>query len=164
MIRPLGQLRTASDRTALAAHYLKTFGECLAPDFVAVGRGGGFVSSRQAYIDLLADHFKDANAVRYERIPDKIEISSVNLLAAEHGHRNAILPNGSRAQSGTYLAMWRPADAQWKSALSCSSRSTATMKRLCGVPQIQLIREDQGDNRSIGVGAIIYKCLIDSRR
>ena len=75
---------------------------------------GAFVPSRQAYIDQFEADFKDPKSVRYERIPDKIELSSVSPLAAEHGHWQGTLPNGNKAYSGTYLAMWRQIDGKWK--------------------------------------------------
>src|SRR4051794_35513568 len=71
----VSQIRASRERSnrALAARDIKVFGENLAPDFVMVRGSGAFVPSRQAYIDRFAGDFKDPAAVRYERIPDKIE-------------------------------------------------------------------------------------------
>lgn len=84
----VSQIRAVRERSnhALKTQDIKTFGESLAPDFVVVGGNGGFVPSRQAYIELFDLDFKNPNAARYERIPDEIEISSVSPIAAEHGH------------------------------------------------------------------------------
>src|SRR6266568_2727344 len=87
--------------------------ESLAPDFVII-RGNGVFASREAWIDALQADFKKPNAVRYERIPEKIEISSVSPIAAEQGHWVATLPDGKRAYGGTYLAMWRRAGSEWQ--------------------------------------------------
>jgi ketosteroid isomerase-like protein len=99
---------------ALAEHNIEAFVESLSPDFVMVRGNGTLVSSRKEYIELLATDFKNAKAVRYERITDKVEVSSAAPLAAEHGHWIAILPNGGHAYGGTYLAMWRRNGTRWE--------------------------------------------------
>jgi hypothetical protein len=109
----IGVTRQQSNH-ALATRDIKIFGESLAPEFVMVRGNGEFVPSRQAYIDLLVNAFNDPNAVRYERLADKIEISSAAPIAAEHGHWTGTLPNGKRVYSGTYLAMWRRSETGWK--------------------------------------------------
>jgi uncharacterized protein (TIGR02246 family) len=111
-----GEIRSLRQRSnrALASHDIKAFAESLAPDFVMIRGSGVFVPSRQAYIDLIAADFKDSEAVRYERTPEKIEVSSAAPLAAEHGHWTATRPDGQRAFRGTYLAMWRRTEKGWK--------------------------------------------------
>ena len=113
---PVSQIHAARERSnrALAMHDIKAFGESLAADFVIVRGNGVFMPSRQAWIDAIEADFKNPNAVRYERIPDKIEISSVSPIAAEHGHWTATLPNGKKAYTGTYLAMWRREEIGWQ--------------------------------------------------
>lgn len=113
---PVSQIRAARQRSnrALAMHDSKAFGESLAADFVLVRGNGVFMPSRQAWIDAVEADFKNPSAVRYERIPDKIEISSVSPIAAEHGHWTATLPNGKKAYTGTYLAMWRREEIGWQ--------------------------------------------------
>ena len=105
--------RNRSNR-ALASHDIAAFGDSLAADFVMVRGNGGFVASRQAYIDLLTEDFRNPAAVRYERIPDRIDVSTAAPLAAEHGRWTATRPDGRRAFDGTYLAMWRRTEAGWK--------------------------------------------------
>jgi ketosteroid isomerase-like protein len=113
---PVSQIRAARERSnrALAMHDIKTFAESLAADFVIVRGNGVFMPSRQAWMDAVEADFRNPNAVRYERIPDKIEMSSVAPIAAEHGHWTATLPNGKRAYTGTYLAMWRRGETGWQ--------------------------------------------------
>lgn len=110
------EIRAARLRSnqALAKHDIKTFGDSLAPDFVMIRGNGSFTPSPQVYIDRFASDFKNPIAVRYDRVPDKIEISSAAPLAAEHGHWTGIRPNGQRAYGGTYLAMWRRMETGWK--------------------------------------------------
>jgi ketosteroid isomerase-like protein len=113
---PDAEIRAARQRSnqAMANRDIQAFGETLAPDFVMVRGNGEFTPSRQAYIERFGSDFKNPNAIRFERVPDKIEISSAAPLAAEHGHWIGIRPNGQRAFGGTYLAMWRHIGTAWK--------------------------------------------------
>jgi Domain of unknown function (DUF4440) len=113
---PVSQIRAARARSnrALAMRDIKAFGESLAADFVIVRGNGVFMPSRQSWIDAIEVDFKNPSAVRYARTPDKIEISSVWPIAAEHGHWTATLPNGKIAYTGTYLAMWRRGGIGWQ--------------------------------------------------
>ena len=112
---PAAAIRAARERSnrALGAHDLAAFQATLAPDYVIV-RGNGTFEARQALLDGIAADFRSSAAVRYERVSDKIELSAVAPLAAEHGHWTATLPNGKKGYSGVYLAMWRRGDAGWQ--------------------------------------------------
>jgi ketosteroid isomerase-like protein len=99
---------------AIRRQDLQVFAASLDTDFVMVRGNGVLVPSREAYIDLFRHDFADPNAVRYERIPDKVEISTAAPLAAEHGHWIGTHRDGTRAYGGTYLAMWRRTEAGWK--------------------------------------------------
>jgi hypothetical protein len=96
---PASQIRAARERSnrALAMRDIKGFGESLAADFVIVRGNGVFMPSRQAWMDAIEADFKNPNAVRYERAPDKIE-----------------MPNGKVAYTGAYLAMWRRGETGWQ--------------------------------------------------
>jgi len=111
-----GEIRAARQRSnqAIAMRDIETFGESLAPDCVMIRGNGVFTPSRQAYIDRFAEDFKNPSAVRYERVPDTVEISAAAPLAAEHGHWTGTRPNGQKAYRGTYLAMWRRMETGWK--------------------------------------------------
>lgn len=112
----VAQIRAARERSnrAIAARDIEAFGESIAEDYVMVRGKGVFVPSRQAYLEDNAADFKKPDAVRYERIPDKIELSTVLPIAAEHGHWIATSPNGKIAYGGTYLAMWRQGKKGWQ--------------------------------------------------
>ena len=99
---------------AIHNHDLKAFAASLDSDFVMIRGNGVFVPTREAYVDLLAKDFADAKAVQYQRITDRVEISNAAPVAAEHGHWVGTKPDGSRAYSGTYLAMWRKTQYGWK--------------------------------------------------
>lgn len=105
--------RQASNQ-AIQRRDIKAFAASLDADYVMIRGNGTFVPSRQADIDRFTQDFADPKAVRYERIPDKVEISKAAPLAAEHGHWIGTHSDGSRAYGGTYLAMWRRTDAGWK--------------------------------------------------
>jgi ketosteroid isomerase-like protein len=115
--------RQASNK-ALKQHDIQSFAASLDTDFVMVRGNGVLVPSRQAYIDTFTHDFANPKAVSYERIPDKIDLSTAAPLAAEHGHwigmpgrsgrSGSAATNSTPAYSGTYLAMWRKTQSGWK--------------------------------------------------
>ncbi len=104
--------RTSNE--AIRRHDLQAFAASLTDDLVVVAGNGGFIPTREAYIQRFAEDFADPKAVVYERIIDSVEISKEAPLAAEHGHWVGTRPDGSRAFGGTYLAMWRKTSKGWK--------------------------------------------------
>ena len=105
--------RRASNE-ALRRHDLKAFASSLDGDFLMVRGNGTLTPSRQAYLDLFAADFENRQAIGYERVADRVDISTAAPLAAEHGHWIGTYRDGRRAYSGTYLAMWRKTDGGWK--------------------------------------------------
>lgn len=105
--------RKASN-AAIKSRDIKAFGASLDSEFALTRSDGTLVPSRAAYIERFKGLFADPKAVLFERIADKIEVSKALPLAAEHGHWIAFNPDGSRAYSGTYMAMWRKASDGWK--------------------------------------------------
>jgi hypothetical protein len=105
-------MRRASN-IAIAAGDVKGFAVSLDQDFVVV-TGNGSLLSREAYIAAFAKDFEDPHSVRFERIPDSIEVSRSVPLAAEDGYWVGRLPGGPVIFNGTYLAMWRKAASGWK--------------------------------------------------
>lgn len=89
--------------------------DSLGEDFVAVIGDGTFVPSREAYLKLFKQAF-DApkTSLSYERVPDRIEISTSAPLASEQGHWIAKHFDGSIAHTGAYAAMWRHTPDGWK--------------------------------------------------
>jgi ketosteroid isomerase-like protein len=110
------EIRATRERSnrALAARDVKALADTLASDFVQVRGSGAFTATREASIESLAKSFTDPKAVTYRRTTDKIEVSSAAPLAAEHGHWDALRPDGVSAYGGTYLAMWRLTESGWK--------------------------------------------------
>jgi ketosteroid isomerase-like protein len=117
MLIPETLIRAARVRSnrAIAESNLNTFADSLDKDFVAVVGDGTFVPSRDVYVSLFKQDFADpANALRYERITDTIDVSAAKPLAAEHGHWIGFTPNGSPTHTGTYMAVWRRGPSGWK--------------------------------------------------
>jgi len=110
------QIRAVRARSnqAMAARDLATLAATLADDFVQVRGNGVFTGSKAAWMDSMRTSFADANAIRFERTTDKVELSKLAELAAEHGHWLGRNSSGGKAFGGTYLAMWRKTDNRWK--------------------------------------------------
>jgi ketosteroid isomerase-like protein len=115
-VREIRALRAASNR-AIAARDLNAVAATLDDDFVVI-IGDGTLLNRAAYIEAFAHTFAQPFPIRYERIPDTIDLSASLPLAAEHGHwigiQSGSLPEGNVVFSGTYTAMWRHSSADWK--------------------------------------------------
>lgn len=60
--------------------------------------------------------FADPTFVAYTRTPDKIELSAASIRAAESGRwlGEWKKPDGKMEWGGTYLAMWRKENNQWR--------------------------------------------------
>jgi uncharacterized protein (TIGR02246 family) len=110
------EIRATRERSnrAFAARDAKAVAETLTPDFVQVRGSGAFTATREGAIESLAQSLTNPKAVTYRRTTDKIEVSSAAPLAAEHGHWDALRPDGVSAYGGTYLAMWRLTESGWK--------------------------------------------------
>jgi ketosteroid isomerase-like protein len=89
--------------------------ESLDKDLLVIVGDGTLISSRDAYIEAFKEGFADpATALRYERTPDSIDVSTTNTLASEHGHWKAFATDGSITYTGNYSAMWRRTANGWK--------------------------------------------------
>jgi ketosteroid isomerase-like protein len=105
--------RKASN-AAIQRRDIKAFAASLGEDLVVTRSDGTLVPSRSAYVERFAGLFADPKAILFERIADKVAVSKALPLAAEMGHWVAFHPDGSRAYSGTYMAMWRKTTEGWK--------------------------------------------------
>lgn len=103
-----------TSNAAIKQRDIKAFSASLGDDLIVVRSDGSLVPSRTAYIERFTGLFADPKAILFERITDKVEVSKALPLAAEHGHWRAFNPDGSRAYSGTYMAMWRKTEAGWR--------------------------------------------------
>ena len=105
----------AHSNRSIARRNLLGVADSLADNFVAVIGDGTFVPSREVYLKLFKQGF-DApkTSLSYERIPDRIEVSTSDPLASEQGHWIAKHFDGSVAHTGAYAAMWRHTPDGWK--------------------------------------------------
>jgi len=106
--------RAHSNRSISRRNLLGVAGS-LAENFIAIIGDGTFVPTRAAYLKLFKQGF-DApkTSLIYERIPDRIDVSTDSSQASEQGHWIATSFNGSTAYTGTYSAMWRNTPEGWK--------------------------------------------------
>jgi hypothetical protein len=77
--------------------------ESLDKDFLVIVGDGTFIPSREAYIAAFKAGFAEPAPARYERTPDIISVSTDGLLASEHGHWTATLPDGTVTHTGWKL-------------------------------------------------------------
>jgi ketosteroid isomerase-like protein len=105
----------AHSNRSIARRNVLGVADSLAENFCAIIGDGTFVPTRAAYLKLFKQGF-DApkTSLTYERIPDRIEVSSDASQASEQGHWIATAPSGSTAYTGTYSAMWQQTPEGWK--------------------------------------------------
>jgi ketosteroid isomerase-like protein len=105
----------AHSNRSIARRNLLGVADSLAENFVAIIGDGAFVPTRAAYLKLFKQGF-DApkTSLTYERIPDRIDVSSDSSLASEQGHWIATTFTDSTAFTGTYSAMWQQTPDGWK--------------------------------------------------
>jgi ketosteroid isomerase-like protein len=105
----------AHSNRSIARRNLLGVGDSLAENFVAVIGDGTFVPTRAAYLKLFKQDFDSPKtSLRYERIPDTIQLSAIHPMAAEQGHWIGTDANGKVAYTGTYMAMWQHIADGWK--------------------------------------------------
>ncbi len=105
----------AHSNRSIARRNLLGIADSLAENFVAVIGDGTFVPTRVAYLKLFKQGFDTPKtSLTYERLPDRIEVSSDASQASEQGHWIATTYAGTTAFTGTYAAMWRNTKDGWK--------------------------------------------------
>jgi ketosteroid isomerase-like protein len=113
----IDNIRAAREHSnrSIARRNLLGVADSLGEDFVAVIGDGSFVPSREVYLKLFKQGFDaPSTSHTYERIPDRIEISTCTPLASEQGRWFAKRFDGSVAHTGSYAAMWRHTADGWK--------------------------------------------------
>jgi ketosteroid isomerase-like protein len=105
----------AHSNRSIARRNLLGVADSLDTDFNVIIGDGTFVPTREAYLKLFKQGF-DApkTSLTYERIPDRIEVSTDATLAAEQGHWIAKDHTGTTTHTGSYSAMWRYTPDGWK--------------------------------------------------
>jgi ketosteroid isomerase-like protein len=105
----------AHSNRSIARRNLLGVADSLAENFCAIIGDGTFVPTRAAYLKLFKQGF-DApkTSLTYERIPDRIEVSTDSSLASEQGHWIATDASNKTIYTGTYSAMWQHTEDGWK--------------------------------------------------
>ena len=112
--RAIRRLRADFNR-AIAAHDVSALPKFWREDLHVTTGAGRQLSGREAVRAAFEAIFADATFITYTRAPDKVELSSSGVRAAESGHwlGQWKKPDGMMEWRGTYLAMWRKEDGQW---------------------------------------------------
>ncbi len=106
--------RRAAFNRALADGNLAAIGPLLAPDAVLVtGTDSAVLASRKAQLQAWKQEFAAPDRSIYARLPDAIEISTVEPMALEHGKWRAVTSSGKHVSSGSYAAKWRKFSDEW---------------------------------------------------
>jgi hypothetical protein len=109
------RMRRAAFNHALAHGDLSAVGPILAPQTILVtGTDSAILSGRKAQLLAWKREFAATNRAVYVRTPDTIVASSVEPIAMEHGHWQAIRAGEAASlAAGSYVAKWREVDADW---------------------------------------------------
>lgn len=111
---PIRDARAASNR-AIDARDLPAYAATITPDFT-ITTGSGLAYTHDTFLYLWKNLFADPLWLGCLRTPDRIDLSPIAPLAAEHGHFvcRSRQPDGVEVYTGTYLAQWHREDRTWK--------------------------------------------------
>lgn len=126
-------VRLKSNR-AINAHDLPALVSTMLPEMEVTGGNGGHLSGRAAMEASFANTFADPTFGGYVREMDRIDVSTAQPLAAEHGHwvGRWRRPDGVQVVQGVYLAMWRRTEDGWKIRSELFVTLSCTGSRQCG--------------------------------
>lgn len=101
---------------AIAAHDAGGLSKFWREDLHVTTGAGRQLRGRDEVLAAFETIFADGTFVTYIRTPKKIELSASGVRAAESGHwiGRWKKPDGLMEWSGTYLAMWRQENGQWR--------------------------------------------------
>lgn len=108
------RMRRAAFNRALAEGDLAAIGPLLGPNAVLVtGTDSAVLAGRKAQMLAWKREFAAADRTIYTRLPDRIEASTVEPIALEHGKWQGVSASGRALASGSYAAKWRRTSADW---------------------------------------------------
>lgn len=101
---------------AILSRDLPTLTGTMLPEMQVTAGSGRHIAGRDSVRALFTKTFADRDFLEYVRTTDSVQVSSLNPLAAEHGHwvGRWQRPDGIQIVRGTYLAMWRRTETGWK--------------------------------------------------
>jgi hypothetical protein len=107
-------MRRAVFNRALADADIGAIGPLLARDAVLVtGTDSALLSGRKAQLLAWKREFAAADRTIYTRLPERIEASTIEVIALEHGQWQGVTISGKGLASGTYAAKWRKIGPDW---------------------------------------------------
>ena len=124
----------AQSNQAIEARDLAGFGRTMLATINVTRGSGSHVTGRDSVLASVAGQFRDPNFLGYVRQTDSIQVSTMNPLAAEHGHWTGRFrhPDGIQTITGTYLSMWRKTDDGWKIQSELFVSLTCSGSAACG--------------------------------
>lgn len=107
--------RRAAFNRALADGDLAAIGPLLVAEAVLVtGTDSAVLPNRKAQLQAWKREFAAPDRTIYTRLPDSIEVSTVEPVALEHGKWRAVTITSRRSlASGSYTAKWRKLRDEW---------------------------------------------------
>ena len=108
------RLARAAFNRALAEADLAAIGPLLAPEAVLVtGTDSAVIVGRKAQLATWKREFAAPARLVYKRLPDRVEASSIEPIAFEHGRWQGVSASGDSVASGAYTAKWRQVGTDW---------------------------------------------------
>jgi ketosteroid isomerase-like protein len=108
------RLRRAAFNRALADADLGAIGSLLTAQAVLVtGTDSAVLSGRKAQLLAWKREFAAKDRTIYPRLPDNIEVSTVEPIALELGKWQGTTSSGAMLASGSYTAKWRKVADAW---------------------------------------------------
>ena len=113
----IGALRDRHN-AAIAARDIDGITHLATDDYVMILGGGKVLNGPAAYRDYVAKAFGHANAMRFVRTPDRIDVGTDDgvLVAAESGRWVGTAPDSSLRLAGRYLVHWTKSSGDWRIA------------------------------------------------
>ncbi len=124
----------AQSNQAIMNRDLAGFGQTMLPEIEVTRGSGSHVTGRDSVLASVAGQFSDPNFLGYVRQTDRIQVSRVGQLAAEHGHWTGRFrrPDGIQVITGVYLSMWRKTAEGWKIRSELFVSLTCSGSTACG--------------------------------
>jgi uncharacterized protein (TIGR02246 family) len=106
--------RRAAFNRAIAQGDAASIAPLLARDCVMMtGTDSAVIVGRLAQLKVWRREFAAPIRDVYVRNLDALNLSTIALIAMEHGTWDAIAPSGERTATGTYAAKWRNSEGGW---------------------------------------------------
>lgn len=113
----IGALRDQNN-AAIAARDVDGITRLATDDYVMILGGGRVLDGPAEYQDYVAKAFDHADAMRFVRTPDRIDVGTDDreLVAAESGRWVGTAPDGGLRLTGRYLVHWTKSSGDWRIA------------------------------------------------